>query len=205
MEINAASHLAAVNRTVLFVNSDELLRALLALTEEENYPLVFGCVAGKDRTGLLSCLILSALGCDRETIVHDYLKTNEAARHIDACNQVAQHLWWEQLAAEAPSKWQRMQPTLPKLHFDATWPGLEADDGSTPPPLREDLRPELEAPKEPPNQEEALAVLQGSVAYLGTLEYTLDLLDSEGGALAYLDSIGFGGPELEKLLAILTV
>ena len=27
---------------------------------------------------------------------------------------------------------------------------------------------------------EALAVLQGSVAYLGTLEYTLDLLDSEG-------------------------
>ena len=34
MKINAASHLAAVNRTVLFVNSDELLRALLALTEE---------------------------------------------------------------------------------------------------------------------------------------------------------------------------
>ena len=36
MEINAASHLAAVNRTVLFVNSDELLRALLALTEERD-------------------------------------------------------------------------------------------------------------------------------------------------------------------------
>ena len=49
--------------------------------------------AGCRRVLRLSCLILSALGCDRETIVHDYLKTNEAARHIDACNQVAQHLW----------------------------------------------------------------------------------------------------------------
>eukprot|EP00439_Symbiodinium_sp_Y106_P069679 s2461_g12.t1 len=201
MKINAASHLAAVNRTVLFVNSDELLRALLALTEEENYPLVFGCVAGKDRTGLLSCLILSALGCDRETIVHDYLKTNEAARHIDACNQVAQHLWWRQLAAESPERWQRMQATLPTLRFDATWPGL---DGSERPPAETSPAETADATRESQSESEALAVLQGSVAYLGTLKYTLDLLDSEGGALAYLDSIGFGGPELEKLLGILT-
>ncbi|CAE7837326.1 unnamed protein product [Symbiodinium sp. CCMP2592] len=202
MEMNAASHLAAVNRTVLFVNSDELLRALLALTEEKNYPLVFGCVAGKDRTGLLSCLILSALGCDRETIVHDYLKTNEAARHIDACNQVAQHLWWRQLAAESPERWQRMQATLPTLRFDATWPGL---DGSERPPAETSPAETADVTRESQSESEALAVLQGSVAYLGTLEYTLDLLDSEGGALAYLDSIGFGGPELERLLAILTV
>ena len=36
------------------------------------------CAAGKDRTGIFCALILDELGVDRDTIVADYLLTNEA-------------------------------------------------------------------------------------------------------------------------------
>lgn len=39
-------------------------------------PLVFNCSVGKDRTGTLAALVLSALGVPRETIVEDYTLTN---------------------------------------------------------------------------------------------------------------------------------
>ena len=42
-------------------------------------PLLFNCSAGKDRTGVAAALILSALGVPRETVVEDYLLTNEFA------------------------------------------------------------------------------------------------------------------------------
>lgn len=40
-------------------------------------PLAFHCSAGKDRTGVASALILTALGVPRETIIQDYLLTNQ--------------------------------------------------------------------------------------------------------------------------------
>lgn len=42
-------------------------------------PLLFNCSAGKDRTGVGAALILGALGVPRETIVEDYLLTNDHA------------------------------------------------------------------------------------------------------------------------------
>jgi protein-tyrosine phosphatase len=43
-----------------------------ALTEPDGLPAVFHCHAGKDRTGLVSALLLEALGVPRETILDDY-------------------------------------------------------------------------------------------------------------------------------------
>ncbi|GHT53889.1 protein-tyrosine-phosphatase [Spirochaetia bacterium] len=42
-------------------------------SEAAHAPLLFHCTAGKDRTGLATALILSAIGVDRETIYQDYL------------------------------------------------------------------------------------------------------------------------------------
>ena len=39
--------------------------------------ILFHCSAGKDRTGVLSAVILTALGIDKKTIYQDYLLTNE--------------------------------------------------------------------------------------------------------------------------------
>jgi len=43
-------------------------------------PVVFHCTAGKDRTGFAAALLLSALGVDHDTIMQDYLLTNQLYR-----------------------------------------------------------------------------------------------------------------------------
>jgi protein-tyrosine phosphatase len=53
-------------------------RTLFAtLSDGEHRPLVFHCTAGKDRTGFASALLLTLLGVPWETVVDDYLRTNE--------------------------------------------------------------------------------------------------------------------------------
>lgn len=47
------------------------------LMSSQNAPLLLHCSAGKDRAGFASALFLSSLGVDRETIIQDYLLTNE--------------------------------------------------------------------------------------------------------------------------------
>jgi protein-tyrosine phosphatase len=57
----------------------ECLRAIA----EADYPLVFHCSAGKDRTGILAACLLSILGAHSKDIVADYtLTTPYMARHI---------------------------------------------------------------------------------------------------------------------------
>ncbi|MEM9325374.1 MAG: tyrosine-protein phosphatase [Bacteroidota bacterium] len=46
------------------------------LLTDSNYPLLFHCTAGKDRTGFAAAIILMALGVDRQTIMNEYLMTN---------------------------------------------------------------------------------------------------------------------------------
>ncbi len=43
----------------------------------DRLPLLFHCSAGKDRTGWLAVILLTALGVDAETVRADYLRTNE--------------------------------------------------------------------------------------------------------------------------------
>ncbi len=49
-------------------------RVLLA---SEGKPVLWHCTQGKDRTGVAALLLLTALGIDEETILRDYLLTNE--------------------------------------------------------------------------------------------------------------------------------
>jgi protein-tyrosine phosphatase len=51
---------------------EAVTEALAVLTDPAAYPAVFHCAAGKDRTGILSALILGLLGVPDEAIVADY-------------------------------------------------------------------------------------------------------------------------------------
>ncbi|MGE5830546.1 MAG: tyrosine-protein phosphatase [Micromonosporaceae bacterium] len=51
--------------------------ALRLIADEDALPLLFHCTAGKDRTGWLATLVLSALGVDRAAVTDDYLRTND--------------------------------------------------------------------------------------------------------------------------------
>ena len=61
------------------------IRAVLEiLASPEALPAVFHCTAGKDRTGVLSALVLSLLGVDEETVVADYALSGEAMTRLRA-------------------------------------------------------------------------------------------------------------------------
>ncbi len=59
---------------------------LEVIADPANQPVVFHCAAGKDRTGLVAALLLSALGVDDDVVAADYAIT---AEHMDEL--VARH------------------------------------------------------------------------------------------------------------------
>lgn len=66
-------------------------------------PLAFNCTAGKDRTGLLAALILSALEVPRETVIADYALTNT---YVDYDAELRQEM------AEDPVQPSRLTPFM---------------------------------------------------------------------------------------------
>jgi protein-tyrosine phosphatase len=47
-------------------------------------PVLTHCFAGKDRTGFVVATVLEAIGVDRDTIVADFLRSNDAAPQLRA-------------------------------------------------------------------------------------------------------------------------
>jgi protein-tyrosine phosphatase len=58
-------------------NSDYFAKMFDVLLNEKNYPIVFFCPLGQDRSAIATAIILAALDVDRETIINDYLLSNE--------------------------------------------------------------------------------------------------------------------------------
>ncbi len=68
----------------------ELFRLLL---NNESGALLYHCTMGKDRVGVATMLILSALGVNRDTVLDDYIITRERCaagtkRLMDACRKI---------------------------------------------------------------------------------------------------------------------
>lgn len=53
-------------------------KVMEVLASPAGAPVLIHCQAGKDRTGIVIALILEALGADRELIINDFMKSNEA-------------------------------------------------------------------------------------------------------------------------------
>jgi protein-tyrosine phosphatase len=71
----------AMKKTYADIVTDEALiertrRVFDILLENEGGCVLYHCAAGKDRTGVVSALILSALGAERSVVLEDYLHTN---------------------------------------------------------------------------------------------------------------------------------
>lgn len=66
-----------------FTNSEQfetVRKEVLFFTEEKNFPIVFHCKAGADRTGTLSLLILALLGVEENDLMADYELTPNRER-----------------------------------------------------------------------------------------------------------------------------
>ncbi len=69
---------------LLLRNVREGFRTLFEHLARDMFPVVINCFAGKDRTGLASALILSALGVPENEIVADYaLSERHMVRHLN--------------------------------------------------------------------------------------------------------------------------
>jgi protein-tyrosine phosphatase len=65
-------------REMSIASADGFGTALRLIADAGTAPLVFHCIAGKDRTGVLAALTLSLLGVDDDTVADDY-QLSEAA------------------------------------------------------------------------------------------------------------------------------
>lgn len=57
-------------------NKEEILKVFSILSEPENYPMIFHCNIGTDRTGMISFLINALLGVSEDDLYKDYLFSN---------------------------------------------------------------------------------------------------------------------------------
>ncbi len=76
----AETALVEANKFFVKDNQETYKEFFQILMNEENTPLLFHCSAGKDRAGFGAALFLASLGVDRETIMTDYLMTNECLK-----------------------------------------------------------------------------------------------------------------------------
>lgn len=61
-------------------NSEQFSKALKVFLDKDNYPILVNCSMGKDRAGFLTAMLLTALDVPEETIMKDYMASNN---HID--------------------------------------------------------------------------------------------------------------------------
>ena len=69
--------MVAINRELARDHADAYARMFEALLELEEGAFLVHCSAGKDRTGFACALVLHALGVPEETVLEDYLLTNQ--------------------------------------------------------------------------------------------------------------------------------
>ena len=88
LRLDADLTLGAVYRHFLAQSDAEIRAILRLLSDEQAYPALFYCVAGKDRTGIVAALVLALLGVPDETIAADYAATADSfARFLELARQ----------------------------------------------------------------------------------------------------------------------
>ncbi len=94
------------------------------LADEDVYPLVFHCVAGKDRSGIVAALVLSALGVDEKQVVDDYAQSGP---HLKALVAHVRSLGAGAMIDKAPDGYFES----PAEVMRSLLAGLHAEHGST--------------------------------------------------------------------------
>jgi protein-tyrosine phosphatase len=85
--------------------------AVALLAGPDALPAVFHCTAGKDRTGILAAILLSAIGVRDEDIVDDYMLTGESRAARNAYLRVHEPDYYAFLA--------NLPSTVREMHGDA--------------------------------------------------------------------------------------
>jgi protein-tyrosine phosphatase len=99
---------AAVYLTMMQHGGAAYAGALHALAEPDSLPAVFFCMAGKDRTGIFSAILLGVLGVADDDIVADYALTHDVIDEIHARTRAA--------TPSVDDIWRRLPPDILGAH-----------------------------------------------------------------------------------------
>jgi protein-tyrosine phosphatase len=111
-------------RILLDASIPQLPDIFRILADEDVYPLVFHCVAGKDRSGIVAALVLSALGVDEQQVVDDYAQSGQ---HLKALVAYVRSLGAGAMIDKAPDGYF----DSPAEVMRSLLAGLHAEHGST--------------------------------------------------------------------------
>jgi protein-tyrosine phosphatase len=117
--------LSAYYWELLSSGHDSICEALAVLTDPSSYPVLLHCSAGKDRTGVLSAIVLGMLGVADESIVDDYALSGPAMVKL------VQHL--RRAYPDEQERIERLIPTMTAADPVAMWwfiATLTAEHGS---------------------------------------------------------------------------
>ncbi len=103
LDKSAHEFLTWAYRDMLRVGSGTLARAITDLALPDALPAVFHCAAGKDRTGVLAALLLSALGVPRSVVLADYGLTAGGMERMRAW-AAREHPEFAEKMADTPSE-----------------------------------------------------------------------------------------------------
>jgi protein-tyrosine phosphatase len=88
-EEQSLEHMVEGYRMIADVGTPSYQKLMGLVLDQSNWPVLIHCNAGKDRAGVAVTLILEALGVDRETIMEEFLLTNEISRTAEKANILA--------------------------------------------------------------------------------------------------------------------
>ena len=97
-------------KNILKHGAGTIREALVVLTDESRFPVAFHCQFGKDRTGLLSALVLHAAGVPRDIITKDYTMSHSYVFETE----------------RGMREWAETQKIIPELNVEE-WGGSKAE------------------------------------------------------------------------------
>lgn len=74
---------SAENYLALMDETDAIVTVFSTLAAAETYPVYIHCEIGRDRASFISALVLRAVGATRDTVIEDYLLSNDMGVAVD--------------------------------------------------------------------------------------------------------------------------
>lgn len=118
-------------RTIAEEGVSSYEQVMKVVLDQSNWPVLIHCNAGKDRAGIATTLILEAVGVDRETIMEEYLLTNEIGRSKEKAELMAKESSKSRRISRGPSAdaWYPIVGVQPEM-LEAYYTTVETQYGS---------------------------------------------------------------------------
>ena len=103
---------------------------LLRRIADGGVPVLYHCTAGKDRTGVFTALLLTTLGVPRETVMQDYLLTNQYVMTPQAIEKMTATM--KGMGMNAPADPGALRPVIgvEPEYLEAVFASIEKEYGS---------------------------------------------------------------------------